>query len=285
MKHTHLNLFLILLICIWVPTAAQACTLWAAAGTEANQGTMLAKNRDWKPDHQQRIEISQPAEGYRYLALIAEDAEAPGMKAGVNEAGLSIVSASSNIPKRLRMHQPGKHGVMRDILQHYASLNELKPEAEQLFKSARAGFFLLADHRQLMQVEVGLNGQVDIKTLSQGHLAHTNHYLNEALASQFNQHISQSSRVRYHRVNALLDSIKPPYTAQDFIRISQDQHDGADNSLLRTGKEHTLASWLLISPAEGNPELRIVLRNPQQAEQMYHWTLDAHFWEQAKFNH
>ncbi|VEB42527.1 Acyl-coenzyme A:6-aminopenicillanic acid acyl-transferase [Chromobacterium violaceum] len=62
-----------------------ACTLWGAAGTASMEGSLLAKNRDWKPDHAQSLRLLHPEHGYAYLGLYADNGSEPGIKAGVNQ--------------------------------------------------------------------------------------------------------------------------------------------------------------------------------------------------------
>ena len=80
-----------------------ACTLWAAAGGDASGGTIISKNRDWKPDHTQVLKVHRDRKGYAYFGLYAEGNKDPGLKEGVNEHGLTVITATAGaIPK-----QPG----------------------------------------------------------------------------------------------------------------------------------------------------------------------------------
>ena len=76
---------------------AAACTLWGAVGSAVDGGgTLVAKNRDWVPDHRQELSLLKPAQGYQALVLRAVGGAEPGIKAGVNEKGLVIVSATAS---------------------------------------------------------------------------------------------------------------------------------------------------------------------------------------------
>jgi isopenicillin-N N-acyltransferase-like protein len=266
------------LVLLSVP--ASACTLWGAAGDAvAGGGTLLAKNRDWRPDHTQSIRILTPKDGFRYVGLFADDGAEPGIKAGVNEQGLAVVSAAaSSIPKKIRNAQTDARGVMSKILRQYGSVADVIVDAAILFQPARANFLMLADRHQILQVEIGLNGQYSLSTQSNGVLAHTNHYLSQELA-HCNQLQGESSHLRLARVSSLL-AVDKKWRLDNFAAISRDQHDGADNSLWRHGKEYTLASWQIALPAQGAPQLNLVLANPQQSELKAQWTLDAEFWRQ-----
>lgn len=270
----------LVVLAVSLPLHTQACTLWGAAGADAADGTILSKNRDWKPDHQQSLKLVRPAQGYAYFGLYAEGNDEPGLKAGVNEKGLSIVSASSNISAALREGQSGKRGIMTDILRRFASIDALLPMADRIFAASRANFFMIADAHKLLVAEVGLNGRFRYKVIDQGATAHTNHYLDDALAGQFEDKPGRSSATRLARVTELLAQAPRPLTAEQFAQISRDHHDGPNNSLWRNGTEHTLASWIISHPKNGAPLLRVVLDNPGQDESIQEFTLDEAFWGQ-----
>lgn len=269
----------LLLLAVTQPPGTQACTLWGAAGADAGDGTILSKNRDWKPDHQQSLKLVRPAQGYAYFGLYAEGNDEPGLKAGVNEKGLSIVSASSNIPDALRKNQSGKHGIMTDILRRFASIDALLPQADRLFAASHANFFMIADAHKLLVAEVGLDGRYRYKVVDQGTTAHTNHYLDDALAGQFQDKPGRSSATRLTRVTELLAQAPRPLSPEQFAQISRDHHDGPNNSLWRNGHEHTLASWIISHPKNSAPHLRVVLDNPGQEETTQEFTLDEAFWK------
>jgi len=91
---------------------ATACTLWGAANPTGSEGTLLAKNRDWRPDHVQSVRLSRPASGLAFLGLYADTGSEPGIKGGVNQAGLSIVSATAgSLPKAVRNEGAQRHAL------------------------------------------------------------------------------------------------------------------------------------------------------------------------------
>ena len=261
------------------PAPLAACTLWAAVGPAADGGTLVAKNRDWRPDHKQMLELVRPRYGLAYFGLFAVGSDEPGLKGGVNEKGLAIISASTNIPKRLRADQSGKHGVMRQILQYYASVADLAADAGKVFSQARDSFFLVSDRKQVLVVEVGLDGHFSAHPVDAGTTAHTNHFLDPQLAALYNEKIGASSATRLARINELLAQGQPPFTLDQFAAMSRDRHDGPDDSLWRNGKEWTLASWILESRAAGPQSLRVVIANPGEAERTQTFTLDQAFWK------
>ncbi|WP_146056749.1 hypothetical protein [Chromobacterium alticapitis] len=62
--------------------------------------------------------------------------------------------------------------------------------------------------------------------------------------------------------------------------MSQDRHDGPDNSLWRDGREHTPAGWQMALPAGAAPRLHLVLANPGAAPVAQDYAQDAAFWSQ-----
>lgn len=262
---------------------APACTLWAAAGQQAaGGGTILSKNRDWQPGQHQVLKYDFPKHGIPYFGLYAVDGRARGIKSGVNRQGLSAVTASaSSIPGSTRKSQPGKHGVLREILSHYGSVDELAAHADQVFSGSRAMFLLVSDRKKVLVAEIGLQGRYTYKVLDRGSTAHTNYYLDAALAD-FNVKIGRSSATRYARVNQLLDQSARPYTLARYSAISRDHHDGPNDSLWRTGKkEATLSSWIIASPADGPQTLQVAVNNPGTPMTIQRFTLDTAFWAQG----
>jgi hypothetical protein len=267
------------LLVLLLPVPALACTLWGAAGEDAAGGTILSKNRDWAPDHQQIFKRVVPGNGYAFAGLFAEGNKDPGIKAGINEKGLTIVSASSNVPKKLRNSLTGTHGVMRQILTDYASVDAIMADAAQLFARAKPNYYLISDRQKLLVVEVGLDGRFAIRSTSQGVLSHTNHYLDKSMPefTEFKTGMSSSSRLA--RINELLATANRPLDPKVFLTFSRDQNAGPDNSLWRTGvRTRTLASWIIRTPGEGAPRLTLTIANPGTEEVTQEVVLDEAYW-------
>lgn len=71
---------------------ADGCTAWAAAGSVTESGApILAKNRDYVPDHQplQCLARAEPARGHRYAYVTSAGSPAV-FSSGMNEAGLAM---------------------------------------------------------------------------------------------------------------------------------------------------------------------------------------------------
>lgn len=277
MRRWRLNWLIVMLLIFGCSVPAQACTLWAAAGDAVQEGgTLLVKNRDWAPDHQQQLRLVNPASGYRYVGLFA-DGKAPGLKAGINEQGLTVVSASvSSIPREERRKMPKRRAVMPQLLTTCSSVDEALARTD-LFVGPL--FLLLADKTKIAYIESGPNGQYAIRTETHGALAHTNHYL-AANMLEANRRIGASSSARYQRINSLLNT-QGTFTPDDFIGFSRDQADGPERSIWRTGGkpggERTLATWMVRLPPTGEPLLYIRLANPGEEEVIRQYTLSAIF--------
>jgi predicted choloylglycine hydrolase len=276
----RLPAFFLISMLAFAETSAFSCTLWSAAGAASGGGTILSKNRDWRPGGIQTVRMVHPRTGYAYFALFAADNGEPGIKDGVNEKGLCVVSASAgSIPKKQRDDQPGASGKMRTILTRCADTNDVLKMKDRLFSNARAGMFMISDRSRIIRVEVGLKGRFAVQEIAEGFTTQTNHFVEEEMRSS-NVKTGRSSIVRYERINELLQSSKRPFTVERFAEISRDRNGGPDNSLWRTGeKEKTLASWIIRTPPEGVPVLRLVILNPGQKETLNEYTLDAEFWK------
>jgi hypothetical protein len=260
-----------------------ACTLWAAAGEDASGGTIISKNRDWKPDHTQVLKLHRDRKGYAYFGLYAEGNNDPGLKEGVNERGLTVVSATVGaVPKATREAESGKGKLSGALLAGYASCDEVLADQKKLFANRRPTFLMMADRRKILMLEVGLRGRYDVKVIESGAYAHSNHYLEPSLA-EFNLRIGTSSAARLVRISHLLATSPKPFDTASFAAMSKDQHDGPDNSLWRTGQgSRTLSSWIVETAAQGAPKLRVVMENPGKPEQTQTFILDEQFWETMK---
>lgn len=258
---------------------AGACTLWAAVGSQVDGGGALAaKNRDWNPDSLGRLERVRPREGHAYLALMALGKKGWGVRAGVNQAGLTVLSASASAAAKEA--RGGLPGVSRRLLSRFASV-EAVLEHRQMFDGLAPRFYLLADARQVAVVEIAPGGAVKITSTRDGLLTHTNHYLSPEFAA-FNQRPALSSHARLARVDALAAALKRPLTLGMFQEISRDRGAGPDNSLWRTGSKatgaRTLASFLVRLPPAVAPQAWVVLANPGQERREIKLILDEIFW-------
>jgi hypothetical protein len=259
---------------------ARSCTLWAVAGQAAGGGALIAKNRDWVPDHVQVFKVIEPKTGHKYFGLFALGGKNPRLTAGVNDAGLAVFSATaSSIPKGER-GENRISGLMDKLLASCDGVDALLAKKD-LFALHSACFYLVADARKAARIEVGPSGEVSVTELREGVVAQTNHFLEPSL-SWANKRIGVSSQARYDRIRALLDAKPGPFSFEDFLAMSGDTADGPDNSIWRTGsapgKPRSLAAWVARLPATGAPRLHVRLANPGEPEREATLVLDRAFW-------
>jgi hypothetical protein len=249
--------------------ASEACTLWAAAGAAVEGGGVLvAKNRDWAPDHHQELTILKPAQGFASIGLRAVGNDEPGIKAGVNEKGLVIVSATANqVASADRKKVPQKKELMRRYLATCASEDEVLKNIDLL---RRPVFYLVADRKEAAIIEIGPDGHRAVTRKDSGTLLHTNHY--GAPEPQNLRAPGASSLRRFSRIDELLKRHVKPFGLDDFIRFSADRNAGPDDSIWRTGsdprKRRTLATWLVSIPASGSPLLYLKTADPGEPERV-----------------
>ncbi len=255
-----------------------ACTLWAAAGDAAGGGAIIAKNRDWYPNHRQVLKTVHPDGGYAYMGIYAENKKVySGFKAGINEKGLSIVNASASaIPRAERMKMGYTWKVMEHVLAQCATVEEA---LSLLDRAEGPRFLLLADREEITQVEIGPYGLKRVERKRNGTLHHTNHY-KEFPFTAFNELPGKSSHVRDRRIGEILGG-RPSWTMDEFIAVTADHAAGADDSIFRTGStkksEKTIASWVARIPPEGAPEIYVRLLNPKEPVREVRLTGDALF--------
>lgn len=285
MKKFIIAALAIMATCAWGMTA-EACTLWAASGSVVEGGgSLIVKNRDWVPDHTQEVKLISPDDGYRYIGLFAVDGRHKGLKAGINEKGLVVVSASaSSIPSKQRKAMPYTHALYEKLLKECGSVDEAI-EKTDLFLGPQ--FIMMADQYKIATIEIGPEGKYSIAVKENEAVFHTNHYVAESMA-EFNQTAGRSSHIRYNRIAELLNDVEPPYNLDTFISFSTDQNDGPDNSIFRTGstpqKERTMATWAVSLPRNSSPELYVRLLNPGESERVTRIDVDDVFSGKVQLN-
>jgi len=252
-----------------------ACTLWSAAGESVvGGGTLIAKNRDWVPNHQQRLELSSIRDpGYRYLGLVAYGNDSPGLKAGVNSEGLIVVSASP--PSYLEKDKSLKRvsGICRKLL---ADCNTVKEALSRHPWFDKPQFLMLADRNEIAIMEIGLDKMFRIKSTKSGVLSSTNHYIHPDLVNLNRDKPEVGSVTRLGKIQRFLAS-KEIFELDDFIQISTSTDAGPDNSLWRTGSKppstRTLATWIVHQVPSGEALLYLKMANPGKEMKEYRFKL------------
>lgn len=282
MKTGVLSVFYVLMLVLFF-SPAQACTLWAATGELVEGGgSLIVKNRDWLPDHDQVIKFVAPDKGNRYIGLFAVNGDSPGLKAAVNEKALVVISATAgSIPAAVRKAMPRTKGLLTKLITECGSVDEVL-ERNELFRGPQ--YIMVADRTKAALIEVGPDGKYSVTVKDSGVLYHTNHYLAEGMA-QYNAAIGISSAARYERIQALLNDAPKPLMFPLFLEFSNDRHDGPDNSIFRTGsspkKTRTMAIWAVAVPRQGFPLLHVRIFNPGQAEQFFEYDTGEVFGEMS----
>lgn len=231
-------------ISLFITNTLEACTLFAANGSPvAGNGTIIAKNRDFKPQNQEVRLISNGK--YAYYGLFSESENGKwSVKAGVNEKGLTAVTAmSSCIPGKQR-NTMARKPFLSYALKSFATVAECLEHMDELLGPR---FIMLADSNEIACIEVGDAGKLNIERRHNGILTHTNHYLTPEL-QDLNIKVGDSSLIRLDRINTLLKETTLPYELKNFIAMSQDQDAGPNNSIWRIGepgKSETLASFIV----------------------------------------
>jgi len=232
---------------------------------------MIAKNRDEKPDHTQRFMSIKPDKGYQYCGIFAGSGDSWGLKAGINEKGLVVVSATASTVSSSDMRIiPYARKLNERIMENFATVDEVLQDTT-LLKGPR--ILMLGDSTKIAVVEIYRN--VACRILDDGVLYHTNHYVLEEQLSG-NKAKPGGSLVRYERIGELLAG-RETLTPEDFLDFSHDQCDGPDHSIWRTGSTpsstRTLASWIVRVEPGKDPELLFAIVNPGEHQQSFHLTL------------
>ena len=252
------------LLCMTLHFNATACTLFGVSGDKvAGGGTLVAKNRDWRPT-EQKIELVTPQEGYKYYALLTGK-KAPYFTAGgLNEKGLFVaMSTVSSMTKEERLSYPkfktadGRRA--NDyILQHFSSVDEVLQTDAKIWSEPVN--FIIGDRNKVAVIEVLPGGKKSVRVQDNGVVYHTNHYVDKEMLVG-NRKIGTSTATRYARIKELMTEHKGQFTIKDFWRISRDQNAGRNNSIYRLGNKpkstRTVAEIIAYLPPTGSPQLYV----------------------------
>lgn len=254
------RIFIICLTALLPVSSALACTLFGAQGSRVlGGGTLVVKNRDFRPEYQE-MRLVQGSH-YRFYGLYGGTEAKMGLKGGVNEAGLAVLSAAAScIPQKERKTMGRNTGALGKLLGRYATVEEALASGIDL---GGPKFLLLADATELAWVEVGDADRVTVRRVKNDTLAHTNFYLSPEF-EDLNLKPAVSARQRYARIQELLESQDTPYILGDLVRYSTDQTEGPDNSIWRTGSREkapqTLATFGVWLHAGARPDVFVKIR-------------------------
>lgn len=282
------NMFFLVCAILFVNLGAlEACTLWGAVGADVSGGgTIVAKTRDEEPNHTQIIKVFRPEKGYAYLALFVavKDSNTLSFRNVVNEKGLSAVMATAgSIPAEMRTPQ-GKRDVLPEVITACANCDEVLARASEFFPHCNPRLIMFADNKKIVLAQVALDGKYKFKIVDKGTIAQTNHFLDDEL-KVFNTCTgggNDSSVVRVARMTELLRECDSPFTIEKFKTMAFDQSAGANNSIFRIGTPwRTLATWIVETPPQGAPRIRIDMTSPIQLPRTLMLTLDKKFWDET----
>lgn len=265
-----------LLLLISPALPAQACTLFAATGSDwvNGSGSLVAKNRDWEPTTQD-LWLETDGSGYRYYALVARDRGDEGnyiLRCGMNEKGLVVVqSTAGSIPAQNRQASRSRGGVIRPLLIKHSSVDEVLKDRKIFARSAPQNL-IVADKHKIACIEIGMDGKFSIEEKVNGALYQTNHYVMKDMLSSNQKKPSLSSRKRFNRIKELVEYGKRPYNLDDFIRFSEDRENGPYHSIWHGGRTETSSQTVSVMivqlPAQGEPVMYVKMRrNPDEQGQ------------------
>ena len=260
-----------------------ACSGWGHvdSGKPDNAGNViLVKNRD-ETAAPQYVELVKYESGYSYIGLFLKNSDGSfAPKAGVNEIGLVMTSLSESTQLEAPHKCPGDRSasdIIKDTLLHHDSVEDVKGSAKSLFSKAAPAFYMLADKKEIIYVEIAPKPQGKCNTSGtttneysittqddNGYIMHTNHYNVSGEFSQYNVKPYPSTYSRLDMLKTLLGSDKNTNTIEQYLAYAHDQTNGPNDSLFRynVGKdlEQTLATWIVQIPQDGSaPILDVTL--------------------------
>jgi isopenicillin-N N-acyltransferase like protein len=189
------------------PIAGQGCTSWAASGLLTfDEAPLLAKNRDYRPDHRdlQCLVTAEPKDGYIHSYLTS--AGSPGVfSSGMNEKGLAV--ADTHVTSLEIGPGLARYSVMTKLLERFSRVGE----ALEYLKSIPHlgdGTLTLADAEgETVVFEAGYREQ-GIVGAETGYVIATNHYVTGKLQEKWLDISPTSQRgnsqERYATVNMAL---------------------------------------------------------------------------------
>lgn len=189
----------------------QGCTTWAAAGPITRDGIpILAKNRDYRSDHQQLQCLVQahPNHGYRYSYLTS--AGSPGVfSSGMNEAGLAAADthvSSLDIGPGLP-----RYATMMEILEHHDNVTSALDYLKDNQHTGNGTITLLDAEGEMAVYETGNTISGTIRS-EEGFVVSTNHFVSPQLSKLWRDKAEQkfrgNSMGRYAKVRKELQGAK-----------------------------------------------------------------------------
>jgi isopenicillin-N N-acyltransferase-like protein len=184
------------------------CTVWAATGSITRGGvSILAKNRDYRPNHPRLacLARARPAQGYGYL--YATSAGSPAVfSSGMNEVGLAV--ADTHVTSLDVGPGVARYSAMMEILEHHHSVASALDYLRQVSHTGDGTLVLADSGGELAAFEAG-NTTCAILRAEHDFVVSTNHFRSPELCTRC-QDLSRSelqgnSQNRHARVTAALE--------------------------------------------------------------------------------
>jgi len=191
------------------PTYGEGCTVWAASHPITYRGLpILAKNRDYRPEHKflPCLVRAHPRHGYRYLYVTS--AGSPGVfSSGMNEAGLAV--ADTRVSSRAVGPGVARYSLMMEILEHHRHVASALDYLRQV-PHIGDGTLTLIDRRGDMAVFEAGHAACSVLRPEQGFVVSTNHFcgpqLRDSWVDPSPPELQGNSQQRYARVVAALQA-------------------------------------------------------------------------------
>jgi hypothetical protein len=234
----------------------QGCTTWAAAGSITQGGyPILAKNRDYRSNHQQLQCLVQahPNHGYRYSYLTS--AGSPGVfSSGMNEAGLAAADthvSSLDIGPGLP-----RYASMMEVLEHHDNVSSALDYLQANKHTGNGTITLLDAEGDMAVFETGNTFSSTIQS-DEGFVVSTNHFVSPQLSKLWkdkNEHKYRgNSTGRYARVREELLEAKGEVDVQ-WAKGLMTSHGNPQNAICRhrqvAAPNSTTISSILFLPGE-----------------------------------
>ena len=156
-------------------TCGEGCTVWAASGLITHQGLpILAKNRDYRPDHQalQCLARAHPVRGHRYIYVTSAGSPAV-FSSGMNEAGLAV--ADTHVAPCECGPGLARYSAMMEILEHHSHVESALDYLREV-RHIGDGTLTLVDRAGNMAVFEAGHGTHSIIRPEHGYVISTNHF-------------------------------------------------------------------------------------------------------------
>ena len=212
---------------------SEGCTTWAASGRcTHDHKPILAKNRDYRPEHLplQCVVQASPAQGYRYVYV--SSAGSPGVfSAGINQAGLAVADThvySSDLGPGLP-----DYAMMMHLLENHS---RVAPALDYLRSIPRLGRnnLILADETGHLAVFESGNHQYGLFEAHGGALVNTNHYASAEMQESYVNVDPPDARGRtFRRYGSVAATLHEAWGQIDvpFAQRLMASHDGPLSSL------------------------------------------------------